>query len=186
MFGRAVGSKENYAFFRGDGVGKPMGLLNSGAIIAASRSAASAVALDDLGEMMSDFLPSSWGNGAWFINPDVVQKLIGLVSAPLAFMNADLANARVPLKLLGMPVYITGALPALNTQGDILLVDPSYYLIGDRQALTIAFSEHYKFISDQGTWRFTHRVDGQPWLENSITLENASTTVSPFVALATA
>jgi HK97 family phage major capsid protein len=85
-----------------------------------------------------------------------------------------------------MPVYVTGALPALNTAGDILLVDPSYYIIGDRQSISVAYSEHYKFANDQGTWRVTARVAGQPWVDATITLENASTTVSPFVALAAA
>jgi HK97 family phage major capsid protein len=87
------------------------------------------------------------------------------------------------VRILGMPVYTTGALPALGTAGDILLIDPSYYLIGDRQSISIAYSEHYAFTSDQGTWRMTQRVDGQPWLDNYITLENASTTVSPFVGI---
>ena len=182
MFGRAVGSKENYAFFRGDGVAKPLGILSSGALISASRSAASAIALDDLAEMMSDFIPSSWGKGAWFVSPPAVHKLIQLVSSPLSWMN-DLRSG-MPVQLLGMPLYVTGALPALNTAGDILLVDPSYYLIYDRQAMSIAYSEHYKFANDQGTWRFTYRVDGQPWVQSSITLENASSTVSPYVALA--
>ena len=182
MFGRAVGSKENYAFFRGDGVKKPLGILNSSALISATRSAASTVALADLAQMMSDFLPSSWGSGAWFINPAIIDQIIQLVSAPLAWLE-NIRNG-LPMTLLGLPLYVTGALPALNTAGDILLADPSYYLIGDRQGLSIAYSEHYKFINDQGTWRFTYRVDGQPWINSAITLEDAATTVSPFVCVA--
>lgn len=182
MFGRAIGAKENYAFLRGDGVGKPLGILNSGALISASRSAGSAIALADLSEMMSDFLPSSWGKGAWFVNPEALDKLIQLVSSPLSWMN-DLRSG-MPPQLLGMPLYVTGALPQINTAGDILLVDPSYYLIGDRQQISIAYSEHYAFVTDQAAWRFTYRVDGQPWLNTYITLENAATTVSPFCALA--
>lgn len=182
VFGRAVGSKENYAFFRGDGVGKPLGILNSGALISGTRSASSTVALADLSQMMSDFLPGSWGKGAWFINPAVIDQIIQIVSAPLSWLE-NVRNG-LPMSLLGLPLYVTGALPALNTAGDILLADPSYYLIGDRQALSIAFSEHYKFINDQGTWRFTHRVAGQPWLSSYVTLEDAATTVSPFVCMA--
>lgn len=183
MFGRAVGSKENYAFFRGDGVGKPFGILNSGALITTARSAASTVALADLAQMVSDFLPSSWGRGAWFFNPTVMDQLIQVVSNPLSLMNVDLQNAALPMRILGMPAYVTGALPALNTAGDILLVDPSYYLIADRQAMTIAYSEHYAFVTDQAAWRFTSRVDGQPWVQTYVTLEDAATTVSPFVGL---
>lgn len=183
MFGRAVGSKENYGFFRGDGVGKPLGIMNSGALITATRSAATTIALADLAQMMSDFLPTSWGTGAWFINPSAIDQLLQVVSNPISLVNPNLSSARVPMQILGMPMYVTGALPALGTTGDIMLADPSYYLVGDRQQLSIAYSEHYKFVNDQGTWRFTYRVDGQPWIANSITLEDAATTVSPFVVL---
>jgi HK97 family phage major capsid protein len=181
MFGRAIGSKENYAFFRGDGVGKPLGILGHAATINPSRAGATAVALADLSQMMSDLLPGSWNKAAWFCNPGVIDQLIQLVSAPISWME----NARqgMPITLLGLPLYITGALPALGTAGDLMLVDPSYYLIGDRQQISIAYSEHYAFVTDQAAWRFTHRVDGQPWLNSYITLEDAATTVSPFVAL---
>lgn len=184
MFGRAIGSKENYAFLRGDGVAKPLGILESNAIISGTRSGKEAVTLADLSQMMSDFLPSSWGKGAWFANPTVADQLIQLVSSPLSFME-NIRNASIPVQLLGMPLYFTGALPSLGTTGDILLCDPSYYLIGDRTGISVAYSEHYKFINDQGTWRVTKRVDGQPWIDNYITLEDASTTVSPFVTLTT-
>jgi HK97 family phage major capsid protein len=184
MFGRAIGSKENYGFLRGDGVQKPLGVLNSGAVISGTRSAASTVALADLSQMMSDFLPSSWGKGVWLANPTVADQLIQLVSSPLSWME-NVRDAGVPMKLLGMPLYFTGALPSLGTTGDILLIDPSYYLIGDRQGIEIAYSEHYKFVNDQGTWRVTARLDGQPWIDNYVTLEDASTTVSPFVTLTT-
>lgn len=184
MFGRAIGSKENYAFLRGDGSAKPLGVLESNAIISGTRSGKEAVTLADLSQMMSDFLPSSWGKGAWFANPTVADQLIQLVSSPLSFME-NIRDASIPVRLLGMPLYFTGALPSLGTTGDILLCDPSYYLIGDRTGISVAYSEHYKFINDQGTWRVTKRVDGQPWIDNYITLEDASTAVSPFVTLTT-
>ena len=181
-FARAVGSKEEYAFFRGDGVGKPKGIMSSGALISATRSAASTVALADLAQMMSDFTPESWGTGAWFINPTVIDQIIQLVSAPLSWLT-DIRSG-LQSTLLGLPLYIVGCLPALNTVGDILLIDPKYYYVGDRRGLTIGFSEHYKFANDQLAWRVTKRVDGQPMINNAITLEDGATTVSPFVALA--
>ncbi len=105
-----------------------------------------------------------------------------MISNPVTWMTS--ARDRIPTEILGMPMFVTEKLPALNTAGDILLFDPSYYLIGDRQQIAISFSEHYRFVNDQGTWRVTSRVDGQPWVNNAITLSDASTTVSPFVALA--
>jgi len=184
MFARTFAAKENYNFFRGDGAGKPLGIVNSGALVSVARSAASAVALADVAGMVARQMPESINTGslAWFINPNVVNKLIQLVSNPLSWME----NLRqgMPVTLMGYPVYVTGALPALNTAGDILLVDPSYYLIGDRKMVEISISEHYKFANDQLAWRAIMRHDGQPWINNAVTLENGSDTVSPFVALA--
>jgi len=183
-FAKAMGAAEEYAFFRGDGVGKPFGIMSSGALISAARSAASTVALADLAQMMSDFTPESWNSGAWFISATVVDQIIQLVSAPLTWME-NMRDDWRQSSLLGLPLYVVGCLPALNTAGDILLVDPNYYLIGDHASgLSVAFSEHYAFNTDQLAWRVTKRVDGQPLVDNSITLEDAATTVSPFVALA--
>jgi HK97 family phage major capsid protein len=183
VHGAAIASAENYAFFRGDGVGKPYGILNSSALISGTRSGASLVALADIAQMMSDFLPNSWGSGAWFINPDVVDQLIQMVSSPLSLMP-DIATGRVPVTIMNMPVYVTGALPALNSIGDILLLDPTYYLIGDKGGMSVAYSADFKFQNDQGAWRTIRRVDGQPMINAAITLENGSTQVSPYVTLA--
>ena len=74
-------------------------------------------------------------------------------------------------------------LPALGTLGDLMLIDPSLYVIGDRQMLEIAASEHVNFLKNQMTWRVVERIDGQPWMDKPITLQDASSQVSPFVAL---
>lgn len=183
-FAKAIGSKEEYAFFRGDGVGKPLGILNSGALISGTRSAASTVALGDLAQMLSDFTPDSYNAGAWFVSPTVLDQIVQLVTTPLTWMD-NLRDGWMQSTLLGYPLYVVGCLPALNTAGDILLIDPSYYLAGDhRSGINIAFSEHYRFANDQLAWRVTKRVDGQPLIENVIYMEDAATTVSPYVALA--
>lgn len=182
LFGDAIAWFEDYAFLRGTGVGQPLGILNSGALISVTRSAASAFAIADAAKMMASFLPQSWNTGAWFIAPDLIEKLIPQVSSPLSWLT-DLRSG-LPMTYLGKAIYVTEKLPAVNTAGDVLLVDPTYYLIGDRSGVSIAYSEHYKFVNDQGTWRFVKRVDGQPWVNAAITLQDGSRTVSPFVALA--
>ncbi len=78
---------------------------------------------------------------------------------------------------------ITEKVPALGTKGDVMLIDPSLYVIGDRMMLEITASEHANFVKNQMTWRFVQRVDGRPWLDNVITLQDGTTTVSPFVVL---
>jgi HK97 family phage major capsid protein len=64
-------------------------------------------------------------------------------------------------------------------------VDPKYYVIGDRMSLEIAASEHVNFLKNQMTWRIVERIDGRTWLDKPITLADGSSTVSPFVTVAT-
>jgi HK97 family phage major capsid protein len=82
-----------------------------------------------------------------------------------------------------LPVFITEKLPALGTKGDLMLIDPSLYVVGDRQQLEVAASEHVNFLKNQMTWRVVERIDGQPWMDKAITLQDGASTVSPFVAL---
>ena len=63
-----------------------------------------------------------------------------------------------------------------------MLIDPSLYIIGDRMQIEIAASEHVNFLTNQITWRVVERVDGQPWMDKPITLQDSTTKVSPFVA----
>ena len=65
-----------------------------------------------------------------------------------------------------------------------MLGDFGYYLIGDRQLLTVATSPHVQFINDRTVWRFIQRVDGRPWIDSAITPRNGTNTLSPMVALA--
>ena len=74
---------------------------------------------------------------------------------------------------------------SLATRGDVTLIDPTLYVIGDRMMLEIAASEHVNFLKNQMTWRIVERVDGRPWIEKAITLADGTNTVSPFVTIAT-
>jgi len=63
-------------------------------------------------------------------------------------------------------------------------VDLSYYLIGDRQQMETANSEHYAFNTDKMAFRVIERVDGQPWLQSAITPNSGSAnTLTAFVQL---
>lgn len=188
LFGRAIGWYEDYAFLRGNGAGKPLGILNSNAWINdVTRSGASAFTMADAAALVARLLPG-WNrkNTVWAVHPTVLAKLIAMsesgTGSDLAVvdMGSDMPN----MSLLGIPIAVTEKLPALNTAGDVALLDLRHYLIGDRQRVEIAFSEHYAFTNNQGTWRFVSRVDGQPWLRGKVTLSDATSTLSPFVSLA--
>jgi HK97 family phage major capsid protein len=186
LFGMAVGWYEEYAFLQGNGVGKPLGVLNAGATISVSRNTPSHFYFPDLSTMLSKLLPASYNRARWYVSPTVVSDLLQLKdgSNRAIFISIDQGATKPPVwKLLNLPVTITEKLPPLGTKGDVMLVDPSLYVIGDRMMLEIAASEHVNFLKNQMTWRFVQRVDGRPWLDNAITLQDGTSTVSPFVVL---
>jgi HK97 family phage major capsid protein len=185
MFGGAIAWFEDYAFLRGDGVGKPLGALNAPAAISVSRSGgANTFVLQDAGTMIGKLLPG-WTSETtcWVVHPSVIPQLVKMVSTAAGVGWLDNLRDKLPMQLLGLPVAISEKMVALGTAKDVALVDFRHYLIGDRQDLEIGYSEHYKFINNQGTWRFVCRVDGQPWLRQAVTLADASSTVSPYLYL---
>jgi HK97 family phage major capsid protein len=188
LFGLAVTWYEEFAFLQGNGVGKPLGVLNSGAKIQVTRNTASHVKYVDVVTMLSKFLPASLGagRGVWYCSPTVIPDLMQLQdgASRALFVSIDQGAVKAPVwKLLGLPVVITEKMPPLGTNDCLGLFDPSLYVIGDRQMLEVAASEHVNFLKNQMTWRVVERVDGQPWVEKPITLQDGSTQVSPFVAL---
>lgn len=188
LFAKVIAWTEEYAFFQGNGAGKPLGIINAPALISTTRTTAARVKYADIANMISRLLPNSFGRAIWVCHPYVLADLIQLVDASNQVVwvnNMAGATEKTPGQLFGRPVYISEKLPALGTKGDILLIDPSLYVIGDRMSLEIAASEHVNFLKNQMTWRVVERVDGQPWVGGTTTLADASSTVSPFVAIAT-
>jgi HK97 family phage major capsid protein len=193
LFGRAIGWYEEYAFLQGNGVGKPQGVLGAAATISVTRNAGNSIKFVDVATMFGKMLPSSQTKACWATSPSCIQQLFQLADAgnralflpAEAFANTGTGgiHQRPTWTLLGLPIYITEKLPALGTKGDLMLIDPSLYVIGDRQQIEIAASEHVNFLKNQMTWRVVERIDGQPWLDKSVTLQDATTTISPFVAL---
>jgi HK97 family phage major capsid protein len=186
LFGKAVGWYEEYAYLQGNGVGKPLGVLNAGATIAVTHNTANHFYFPDVANMLANFLPASYTKGVWYVSPTVVADLLQLKDGAnrAMFLSIDQGVTKPPVwKLLNLPVIITEKLPALGTKGCVMLVDPSLYVIGDRMQLEIAASEHVNFLTNQMTWRFVQRVDGRPWMDSYVTLQDGTSTVSPFVVL---
>lgn len=192
-FPGAIAWMEEDAFWNGTGAGQPQGILNSPARITVNREDQDNITYTDLVNMITKFMPSA--GGIWVASQAAIGKLLlmtGPAGNPSYIWGPGAWNANgggitnaVPGMLLGRPLFISEHLPATSTTsaGDLVLVDPSYYLIGDRQATTLASTIYENFQYDQTSFRAVHRVDGQGWLASPLTLSDGSTTYSPFVVL---
>jgi HK97 family phage major capsid protein len=186
IFGKAIGWYEEFAFLQGNGVGKPQGVLTCNAAIPITRNTGGTFLYADAAKMLSRLLPSSQNRAFWTMHPYVIEKAVQLAdsSGRLVWVpNLGGAQDKVPGFLFNLPIMVTEKVPTLGTRGDVMLIDPSLYVIGDRMQIEVAASEHVNFLKNQMTWRVVERVDGQPWVDKPITLQDAASTVSPFVVL---
>lgn len=195
---RALSWYEDKAFFTGTGTGEPQGFINNPATVTVSAEAGQAtgtIVWENLVKMYAHMLPQGLANSVWVASIDTFPELatmalsVGTGGGPVwigsGYNPGNTGASTPPVTILGRPVYFTEKSPALGTTGDISLVDFSFYLIGDRQAMQADSSPHYKFANDKTAFRLIERVDGRPWLQSAITMaNNSSNTLSPFVQLA--
>ncbi len=183
-FGGALGWQEDFDFLNGNGVGKPLGVLNADALDSVTRATANEVNIADVVNMKSNMLMTGGGSPVWVINQSVMPQLYQMESSGGGqTWIANLGGAG-PETLLGWPIIWTEKLPVLGTASDIMLIDFSAYLLGDGQSVTIDIDTSFKFQANQTAFRIVEAIDGQPWINAVITLADGSTTVSPFVSLA--
>lgn len=184
LFNIAVSAKQEYFILRGSGVGVPRGILGSNAVVNVTPAVNSLFSWADVGAMQARFKQIGTQAPIWLIHPsvwpDILTMEVGTAGGAVWTANMQAAQGNT---LNGYQIVQSEHLPQANNSGNVLLADLSAYVFFRRDTLSIAFSEHAGFLSDQGTWRFTTRADGQPWLRNPITLADpqGSYTVSPFV-----
>jgi len=172
------------AFMNGDGVGKPLGVLNSTALVSATRTDASNIDANDVARMwarrwvgVSDYV--------WLCNPDIQPELQVMTIGQIPVYQPPGMLADMPYgRLLGRPVIETEYNPTLGTLGDLLLFSPSQYVAIQKGGVQSASSIHVNFTSDESVFRFVYRVDGEPLWADALTPFQGSNTVSPYVALA--
>ena len=188
MFSEAVNWRENQDFLRGSGAGRPLGILESDATISVARaSGAPALEADDIHAMEGRLLPGSDQRAVYLFHPGLRADLGRLELGAVQYWQDDLSKTR-PTTINGRMAIPFEHCSAPGRRGDIVLADCMYYLIGDRQAMSMSQSEHRRYERNATLIRCVSRLDGQPWIEGAITLAEggADHTVSPFVTLADA
>ena len=179
------------AIFNGPGGNQPHGFANATAAIGTNRTSGAGGLFGNLATMVSLMLPDEGAKQRyfWMISPakaaliqlnDTTGRLIYMPNFPS--MDRGTATVQVPMLLFGMPVVVSQFPASSGSSTDFVLVDPSVYLLGLRQDLEVASSEHVNFLSYQMTYRWLMRADGQSAINTYLTLQNGDT-VSPFLFL---
>ena len=173
------------AIVNGTGVGQPLGILSSPALIALARTTTDAFDSADIGRMWGRRYPGV-NDYVWLASHTLFPSLLNLaVGTTPVFLPPGGLSGLPYATLLGRPYYETEYQPAAGTQGDIILVSPSCYkMIEKSGGIQSASSIHVNFIYDESVFRFVYRVDGCPLWASAVTEHDAVTTISPYVTLA--
>jgi len=178
----------------GTGAGQPMGILVAPCLIGITKEtgqAADTIVFENIVKMESRLLPASEQNAIYLANKNTFPQLammtiaVGTGGVPV-YLPAGGASGKPYKTLMGRPLIFTEHCQKLGDKGDIVLADFSQYLLGQKRGrgIKVDTSMHLKFDYDQMAFRFTFRVDGQPWLPSAVTPRYATTdTLSPFVTL---
>jgi HK97 family phage major capsid protein len=181
------------AIINGDGAGKPLGIVGHPCEVSVSKEtgqAAATLTTANIVKMWSRMFHKCRENAIWLINQDVEPQLYTLnqtvgVGGQLTFMPPGGLSAAPYATLMGRPVIPVEFCSTLGTKGDIILWDPSTYLVGTRGGMQSAVSMHVYFSTAEQQFRFILRLDGKPWYSAPLTPFKGSNTQSCVVTLAT-
>ncbi len=180
----ALLAAEDYAFLRGDGIGKPLGILNCPGKIAVSRATASHVYTNDVIGMLAKMIADGMSDAIFVASQSIFSEIYKLKdeNSNNIYIGGDIHKGQ-PNTLLGQPLFWTGRTPTLGNAGDLMLISPKHYIIKDGSGPFVGVSEHAEFKANKTVIKIVRSVDGQGWVKDPITLEDGSTQVSPFVTL---
>lgn len=180
---KAIIAAEDMAFISGNGIGKPKGLVNQGAKLNVTRNTASDIKRADIDSMYTKIWEEG-GQYVWIASPTCKAKLMVMMDESSGFVWMGNYASKEPANILGAPVIWSQRSPALGTEGDLMLVNLSYYLVKDGSGPFVEASPHTYFTSNKTIIKAFWNVDGDGWLQDPIALEGStSNTLSPFVVL---
>ncbi len=191
-FAEEFGFKLDDAVINGDGVGKPLGILASPALVSVAKEVgqpADTLQPENLIKMWARCYGRSRLNAVWFINQDIEPQLFTLAIAvgtggSTIYMPPGGLSQQPYGTLFGRPVIPIEQAATLGDKGDVLLADLSQYVLVDKGGVQSAVSVHVRFTNDETVFRFVYRVDGQPIWQSALTpYKGAANTQSPFVTL---
>lgn len=179
------------SIINGDGAGKPLGIMNAPCLVtvtAETGQGSATIVAENVIKMWSRRFGRNTGNYLWLINQDIEPQLytmglaIGSGGIPV-YMPAGGFSGDMYGKLFNRSVIPCEQCQTLGTAGDIILFDPTQYILIDKGNMQSASSIHVKFVEGETAFRFVYRVDGMPWWKSALTPYKGSNTQSPAVCL---
>ena len=170
-FARRIGDKEEDAFFNGDGVGKPLGVLaeTGGAEVGVTTASGTAITADEVINLFYSLKAPYRKKAIWVFNDATMAAIRKLKDSTGQYLWQKALHEGEHETLLGRPIFTSPFRPEIAAGNKAALFgDFHYYWIGDRQGITFRrLNERY---ADTGQVGFlaTKRLDGKLILPEAI------------------
>ncbi len=170
-FARRIGSKEEDAFFNGNGTGKPVGIFNAtgGAEVGVTAASATAITADEIIDLFYSLRAPYRKNAVWILNDATIKAIRKLKDNNGNYLWQPSLTAGTPDTILGRPVYTSSYVPTIAAGAKtIAFGDFSYYWIADRAGRNFKKLTELYAANDQTGFVATQRVDGKLILPEAI------------------
>jgi HK97 family phage major capsid protein len=170
-FARRIGTKEEDAFFNGNGTGKPTGIFNAtgGAQVGVTTASATAITADEIIDLFYSLKAPYRKKAVWVLNDSTVKAIRKLKDKNDNYLWQPALTAGTPDTILGRPVYTSSYVPSIAAGAKtIAFGDFSYYWIADRQGRIFKKLSELYAATDQTGFVATQRVDGKLVLPEAI------------------
>lgn len=170
-FARRIGSKEEEAFFNGDGTGKPVGIFakTGGAEIGVTAASATAITADELIDLYYSLKAPYRKNAVWVLNDSTVKAIRKLKDNNGNYLWQPALTAGTPDTILGRPVLTSSYVPEIKAGAKtVAFGDFKYYWIADRAGRNFKKLTELYAATGQVGFVATQRVDGKLVLPEAI------------------
>jgi HK97 family phage major capsid protein len=180
----------------GDGSGKPLGILESPALIEVAKETSPStqgktVVRENVSKMRNSHMtPSGLSRAEWFVSQETLTHLeamyVALGTATGIPIYAPAGQFGVEKETLyRRPINVLEQASKLGDVGDFGFYDMSQYGLVLKSGIDAQQSIHVRFEYNERAFRFVSRVGGMPLWDSAITPAKATSgrKVSPFVSL---
>lgn len=170
-FAKRIGSKEEEAFFVGDGVGKPTGIFNAtgGGGLGVTTASASAITMDELMDLFYSLNSPYRKNAVFITNDATVKNIRKLKDGNGQYLWQPSLTAGQPDTILNRPIKTSAYVPVIASAAKtIAFGDFSYYWVADRQGRAFQRLNELYAATGQVGFKATQRVDGKLILAEAI------------------
>lgn len=169
-FARRIGSKEEEAFFIGDGVGKPNGIFHTtGGASDGVTTAAATISFDDVMDLFYSLKSPYRKKAKWVMNDATVKALRKLKDGNGNYIWQPSVQAGEPDKILNYELVTTTYAPMIAAGAKVMAFgDFKYYWIADRQGRSFKRLNELFATTGQVGFLASQRVDGKLILPEAI------------------